>query len=201
VSQPWERLRNEPSKSFHAFTLYCDLGPGRSLAKLAEQFGETSVSLRRLEQLSSKWSWVSRAASFDDDQDRQKRELNDRDRRSMSERHARMAMLIQSATLDQTKKWLQRLQAAHEPIWTPDQVTRMLATSVQIERVARGEPSEIIRKENGEAAPEDYSKWSPEDFRSRMVELFRLAGKTEVEARMLASQLLGLDDGPSGRVQ
>jgi hypothetical protein len=154
-----------------------------------------------LEYLSSKWQWVARAAAYDDELDRQKREASEAERRTMAERHARLAMLMQSAAIDQTRKWLEEVQASDKPIWTPDQLNRIMATSVQIERVARGEPSEIIRKEGeGGAMQADTSKWTVEDFRARMVELFRVTGKTEAEARTLAAQLLGLEE-PAARLQ
>jgi hypothetical protein len=197
MSQPWERRSHESSKSFRHFCIYRDMGPGRSLAKAA---GESGVRVGLLERFSAKWEWVARVTAYDDELDRQKRESNEAERRSMADRHARLAMLIQSAAIDQTRKWLEEVQASDKPIWTPDQLNRIMATSVQIERVARGEPSEIIRKEGEAGAMTDTSKWTVEDFRARMVELFRVTGKTEAEARTLAAQLLGLEE-PAGRVQ
>jgi hypothetical protein len=199
MSQPWERRAHESAKSFRYFCVYRDMGPERSIVKTVT--GESTAKLRWLEHLSSKWQWVARAAAYDDEVDRQKREASEAERRSMAERHARLAMLMQSAAIDQTRKWLEEVQASEKPVWTPDQLNRIMATSVQIERVARGEPSEIIRKEGEAGAMTDTSKWTVEDFRTRMVELFRVTGKTEAEARTLAAQLLGLEEPAAARLQ
>jgi hypothetical protein len=88
------------------------------------------------------------------------------------------------------------VQQQPEPIWTPDQINRALATSVQIAWHAGNRATLSDRKPRARLLEVERGS-----FRPRMVELFRLAGKTEAEARMLASQLLGLDDGLSGRVR
>lgn len=48
-----------------AFNEYCLLGPGRSLAKLAEKGGKSTVYVRQLERWSSAYGWVTRAREYD----------------------------------------------------------------------------------------------------------------------------------------
>ena len=43
----WERLENESSRAFEAFSAYRDLGPQRSLAKVAETLGKSKALMER----------------------------------------------------------------------------------------------------------------------------------------------------------
>jgi hypothetical protein len=63
--QPWEKLPHETSHSFGKFQKFLKLGPDRSLEKLRRSYGRASVTLRAVEMLSSKYSWVERAAAYD----------------------------------------------------------------------------------------------------------------------------------------
>jgi hypothetical protein len=60
--EPWERRPGETSKSFAAFAVYRDLGPERSLSKVAKRLS------KRVEQM-KRWSrendWKARADQFD----------------------------------------------------------------------------------------------------------------------------------------
>ena len=77
MSQPWERQKNESSKSFAWFCEYRDLGPARTLQKVVNKLareqtkddnGEKRVPIPTLTQLtnqSSKWGWTKRCQSYD----------------------------------------------------------------------------------------------------------------------------------------
>jgi hypothetical protein len=67
VTKPWHQLPEEKPASYEAFCEYLAMGTDRSLAKLAKSCGNITVSLRRLEQLSSVHDWVARAKAYDSD--------------------------------------------------------------------------------------------------------------------------------------
>jgi hypothetical protein len=66
-SRAWDRLSSESAKAFLAFTVYRDLGPGRSL-RAAVRIAPTN--LRQLEYWSSKYKWGERAKAWDEHNDR-----------------------------------------------------------------------------------------------------------------------------------
>jgi hypothetical protein len=68
---PWERLNDEPSKAYHAFTVYRDLGPTqRSLAAVSrdlygERTGRNRGAPGRVREWSSTYRWRERAEAWD----------------------------------------------------------------------------------------------------------------------------------------
>ena len=62
MSQLWDRQPEEPAKAYRAFTLYRDMGPGRTLRQAAKNL-QRSRSL--LNEWSGKWGWVARAEAYD----------------------------------------------------------------------------------------------------------------------------------------
>lgn len=58
TGKPWQ----EPPRAYQHFTIYRDLGPGRTLEKTAEIQG---VKLHTLEGISYDWNWVSRCDQWD----------------------------------------------------------------------------------------------------------------------------------------
>lgn len=58
----WDRQKDEPTKAFARFTLYRDMGPERSLAKVGSISG---VSAALCEQESAKYGWVARCDQWD----------------------------------------------------------------------------------------------------------------------------------------
>src|SRR5579871_841200 len=59
---PWERWKGESLKAFSAFTLYLQLGSGRSVVAVAQECNE---SLSLLNRWSSRWRWSDRAQAYD----------------------------------------------------------------------------------------------------------------------------------------
>jgi len=55
----------ETSKALSAYHAYVALGPGRSLAKLAETWGKSRAYVGQLERWSSAFGWVARASAHD----------------------------------------------------------------------------------------------------------------------------------------
>lgn len=71
--KPWEMRETESASDFERFRVYLELGPGRSLAKLnaALSDGETSVSRRQMERISSQHDWVERCRAWDEENARE----------------------------------------------------------------------------------------------------------------------------------
>ena len=73
----WERQPGEPDRAWAAFTTYRDLGPvRRSLTKAVQEGtdGGTPRGLSRVKEWSRRWSWAARAASWDAEADRRRRD-------------------------------------------------------------------------------------------------------------------------------
>lgn len=98
--------KTETSKAYAAFMRYCGLGPGRSLAKLAEILNKPSGYTRQLALWSSDFNWVERAKEYDvqqldkkaqEDYERQRKEEEERIAalKEMRERQARTARELQ----------------------------------------------------------------------------------------------------------
>jgi hypothetical protein len=65
MSVPWDRMKGEKEGIYRSFLIYRDLGVDRTLEAARKMFGPPSVTLRSVEMLSSKWSWVERARAWD----------------------------------------------------------------------------------------------------------------------------------------
>jgi len=68
AKQMWERLEGERSKAYHYFCLYRDMGIDRSQNKLRDALAESGfkISRTRLNEMCTRYSWVSRAEAWDD---------------------------------------------------------------------------------------------------------------------------------------
>lgn len=64
---PWKRQPGESSKAHAAFCAYVQLGPDRSLTKLAKLLGR-GEGASWLKEWSGRHRWVLRAAAWDDEQ-------------------------------------------------------------------------------------------------------------------------------------
>lgn len=73
----WDRLPGEGTRAYHAFLIYRDLGPARTLEEVYRVVQETTKSKRsrgksptthasgRINGWSSSWNWVERARAWD----------------------------------------------------------------------------------------------------------------------------------------
>ena len=186
MKEPWERLTGESAKAYASFVLYRDMGPERSLRKVAEG-GESTAKIRQLEKWSVKWRWVDRAQAYDDEIDRQVRAKNEKTRKEMAERHAKMAVLGQGIVLEAFR------QIKPEDL-TPGQAVQWFDTLVKIERLSRGQPTEIQQSEHGGTLSIEarYRKMTPEERRTEIVRILRdELGKTQEEAEALADEIMG----------
>ncbi|MGE5528077.1 MAG: hypothetical protein ACM3X6_02915 [Patescibacteria group bacterium] len=137
--RPWEQQPGESAKAFEAFARYRDMGAARSLAKVSQALSKSKVLLQRW---SSAFSWVERVEAWDRHIARQEQEAQLKARLDMAARHAKAAMALMH-------KALQKLAKMKPEELEPGDVARFIDTAVKIERVACGEPADIIRTEDG----------------------------------------------------
>ncbi len=196
MRESWERLKGESSKAYAHFCLYRDLGPERSLRKLIED-GKATVKQRRLEHWSAHNRWVDRAQAYDDELERQLRAKNEKARKEMAERHARLALAGQNILVQQLNAWSQA-----PPQLSPSEAARWLDVLVKIERLARGEPTEIGKTEHSGSVgvQPDTSKMTDGERREEMIRCLIEMGHSKQRAGELALALLGEnDDGQQKR--
>jgi hypothetical protein len=116
------------------------MGQGRSLRKLAAD-AKTTSKLRQLQHWSSRWNWVERCQRYDDYAERQLRIQQEKERLEMHKRHAKIALLGQNIAVKGLENLLGKVQTGEHDV-PPADLTRLLDTSVKVERMARGDPSE-----------------------------------------------------------
>lgn len=139
MGELWERQPGESSKAYAAFCVYRDLGPERSLEKARKNLGKTRVR-RCLEEWSAKYNWVVRAQAYDDYIERKKREEKERAILEMAERHAKIAVAFQ-------QKVVERLRGLDPDQLSPSDLAKWLDVATKLERMSRGEPTEISKQE------------------------------------------------------
>jgi hypothetical protein len=127
MPEVWERGA-ESDVAWQAFQEYRDMGPERSLSKVARSLGK---STQLLAGWSSKHDWVRRVAEYDRYLDAQRVGATTAAIVEMSRRHASVAVLGLSKVVD----WLSNVDG-HQ---LPDAIgVRLLAETTRLERVARG---------------------------------------------------------------
>jgi len=187
----WDRLPRETSRSYELFCVYRNLGPERSLAK-ARESAEGIPSVARLKVLSRKWNWVERCQKYDDYLEYQDRLQQEKERREMHKRHAKMGMLAQTLALRKLEKALNRIEQDEDGISAPD-AARILDVGVKVERQARGESTESHEVSGPSGGPIEFANMSDDQRRTEMIRCLKDMGKTSEEALAIAAQLMGDD--------
>mgnify|MGYP001060969943 CR=1 FL=1 len=137
MNQPWERLKGESSKAYHAFCIYRDLGPDRSIDKAMAQAGKKNR--RTWADWSRTFNWVERAQAYDDYVEQEKRKEKEKEIMDMARRHATLAMAFQ-------EKVAKALQSIDPSELSPRDLPRWLEVATTLERLSRGEPTEIEKQ-------------------------------------------------------
>jgi hypothetical protein len=102
VAEPWERLVDETPKAWEAFVVYRDMGPARSLQKVAKKLKKSKTLIDRW---SSEHAWVIRARGWDAEEDRLHRLVMVDERRKLSKQAALVAQVaFQAAVLSMRTK-------------------------------------------------------------------------------------------------
>jgi hypothetical protein len=137
----WERQPGESSRAYAAFCIYRDMGPKRGLREAAKRYYEskTRTNVAQIGKWSSKWNWVARCRAWDDHHDALARERQTVEIQEMRDRQARLGVAMQAAAG-------RGLQTFNPSDATGHEITRLAAEGTRIERLARGEPTEIEKE-------------------------------------------------------
>ena len=155
--EAWERRPDETSKAYEAFCVYRDMGTSRSIAKVGAALGKNRVTL---EQWSSKYSWVKRAAAWDSEKDRIARELQIQEIAETRKRQRDNARKMQ-------EKGMEFLDAvvAGEPQLRD--IVQLMKLGMEQERICMGDVGEVIEERDGGHATEAVTFYMPDNGRDK----------------------------------
>jgi hypothetical protein len=137
----WERQPGEGTRAHAAFAAYRDMGATRSLAKVAKTLGKSRALVERW---SSAWDWVARAGAYDDFLDETKRAKAARLVEEMVERQLAQMLLIQQAGME-------ALVNLDFRALKPTEILDYIIAAAKQERVLRGQPECIVKKNQADA--------------------------------------------------
>ena len=156
VRCPWDRQPKETAKAFGQFVIYRDLGPTRSLAKVATIVGGTRASkpysvLKSVEELSQRHHWVARVEAYEIAMDRHRVEARQAAITEMEEKHLAMASGLSYAVLARqhgagekgAEDRVEPLDPSAIGNWS--ELARVAETAVKIERLTRGLATDLSR--------------------------------------------------------
>ena len=176
----WDRVTGESSKAYAHFCLYRGMGPDRSLAKVAAA-SESRPHVYQLKRWSSRWNWVERCQHYDDNLLRQDQLRQEKERKDMVTRHAKIAVLSQNLVVKGIEKLVADVEQGKRDLTASD-ASRLLDVAVRIERLSRGEPTEISELGGSDEHP--------------------VRVNIEDRARQAVERALGITDrGPAERVE
>lgn len=154
---PWERQSGESDQAFEAFTKYLLMGPERTQNKVCH---DLSKSRQLIGAWSSKWKWTERCAAWDNEQARQLREEQTKEIAEMRKRHAKTASLAFALVDKEIKRYFRvgKDKNGNEVLYLneekaddlkPSDLARLMEAAVKIERLSRGDTSEVVEDRNG----------------------------------------------------
>ena len=153
--KPWERQKNETSKAFEAFCVYRDLGRDRSQEKAAAALGKSRQQMGKWSQVHN---WVKRVEAWETEQDRVIRTELTKEIGTMRKKHVDIAnaMLIKAA---------RALSKIPDDEIKAGDITRMVEVASKLERLSRGDTSEVIEERDGGTAMDPVQFYMPDNHR------------------------------------
>ena len=128
----WEQQPGESPKAFYQFSVYRDMGPTRSHAKVAEKVGKSRAAINSM---SRKHQWVARCEAYDRETDRKGRLELENGIIEMRQRHVQLAKVL-------LQKGLTALKNIPEDKLPPGVAVSMIKEAAALERLSRGEATE-----------------------------------------------------------
>jgi hypothetical protein len=160
VAQPWERLVKESAPAFAAFVRYRDMGPDRSLARVARELGKSTTIVERW---SARDHWVARVAAWEVEQDRLWREQQVASRREVGRRQLRIANAMQAQLVQALSRLdISTLSARDLGYWLE------ISTKVQRQAIGLGEH---VAHTGADGGPIELARLSPDEARARLQEV------------------------------
>jgi Phage terminase small subunit len=186
TSEAWERQDGETPEAFEAFALYRDMGPDRSLRRVAKELHKSLTIVRR-------WSadnrWRDRVAAWDGEQDRVKREGYLEEIRDVGRRQAETARRHAGALSLPAVEIARRLERDEGALAAMDtsallglavKAAKPLAQLMHAEREAvtvsvkdeQSSPSEQVCSScRAQSMSDDVSNWTREEAREYLLGL------------------------------
>jgi len=160
----YHRRKDETEPAWHAFIAYRSMKPeDRELDKLIEM--RPNLNRKKVLEWFAKYDWEIRAAMFDKEAESQLRWMQLRKVEEMEKRQEELGKMGLSAALKEMRKLLTTIDlAAGDRVLSTKQIIELGAFSAKLERLALGEPSEIIEDKSQETM--DLSELSVEDLRT-----------------------------------
>lgn len=139
----YDRLKAETDKAWAGFVCYRDMGPDRTIAKVAREKG---LTVKHFEKWSRDHRWVTRVAAYEAWQDRKLREAGMRAAELMRTRQVKLAVSMQGLGARELGKLLSVAQEEPTATLNPRETREMITEGVKLERLSRGEPGEIVQQ-------------------------------------------------------
>jgi hypothetical protein len=152
---PWMRQKGESWQAFEAFACYRDFGPTRTHAKVGQAVGKHRSTL---EEWSTKWMWVDRAASFDANESFERMQRMKEARIRLWEGDAAIARKIKD-------KVVKRLESMAPSEMSITQMLQAFKLAHEIETSALGAGNQNMESESPAVDQEmlDLEKWLDEN--------------------------------------
>ena len=160
LREPYERLPEESDKAWQAFVVYRDMAPVREFVRVAKQQG---CSVKTVHQWSSLYTWRRRVAAWDDELDRQRRKAEIEAVREMKKRHIKLALKMQNIAENELEKLAEKSENSLENTLEPKMVKNYLMDGTTLERLNRGQPTEIVENPKPEY---DFTSLSRAELRA-----------------------------------
>lgn len=161
TDKPWEQQPGESGPAFEAFSIYRDLGPGRTVSAVVEKLRKSDSLLRRWK---VKWEWQRRSAAYDASIAEQARRKAIKDHRDMENRHIGLAMQLQ-------KKALEALNLLEPEEMSAKDIKEFVKLATELERLTRT----FEEQRTAEAQDEGTSTGLADDV------LFAIAGREDAD--------------------
>lgn len=155
--KPWEQQEGEGAKPYADFCVYRDLGTDRTLVAVEKKVKKSTAYIQKL---SCTHNWVKRAQAWDTEQDRIARELQTKEIVKMRKRHADIAtaMLLKAA---------RALKSIPDEEIKAQDISRMVDVASKLERLSRGDTSEVIEQRDGGEAVSPVQFYIPSNGRDQ----------------------------------
>jgi len=130
---PWEKQKWESSKPFSYFCYYRDLGPLRSIEKVARKFTKSS---RVMKKYSSKFNWVKRCEFYDEHVEEMKRLEKEEEIKKLAREQIKDADKL-------IKKSGKIIDILPDDVISPHEATKMMSLGYRLKRQGLGLPDKI----------------------------------------------------------
>lgn len=154
----WERQPGESDKCFDYFCIYRDMGPSRSLQKVADAANKQLITMA---QHSTQWNWKERTKAWTDLKDKERREATINEVHEMAKRHVQESMMLQRVLVLPAEAILNRMKDPKKHPTIKDfnglnleklfdkavNAAMVFNKLIDVERKSRGEPNDIVKSD------------------------------------------------------